>query len=502
MSPGEKLFFKRNFAGPTPGGKPLYIKLFNAIASQKQYDEEAIIEKFKPVINKKNIASQKHYLHQQICEAVINIDNRKNEGYEIYKQILLIRIYRKKSMYKEAHTIWKKAVQKARAHESYAELNLLKTEFEKMIFLSSADTRLDDLHAIFKNNLINYAVYADLITLRDIYTEITLLKRKTHFDLDDKLLARLLELERLVNNINTDPGKKSFWFRHYHNMSKATLMYLQHNTRLSFTLLKEVWTDWKNNPDFITKHAEFYIELMYMINYAGILEGDYEFVLHTFSHPVNQLIKEPAQKANFEVVKFLALNKIYNKTARYDEVEKLMQVIKIDYKQWEQVLNADLKKTVNISIGIASFVLEQYNDALFYIKRGISYFREGTREEQTAVANILLLLTCYCINNSKLFDAQYRATYNYFYKRKIKQPFETALVQCLHRTFYMKDIKSKADEYHKALSVFERNKDNVIQQINFSIFNYYGWLVSRAERIPYRQYVERNVKKYGTVPAL
>ena len=502
MTPREKLFFKRNFTAPAPAGKPVYIQLFNAIAAQKEYDEEAIIKKLKPAINKKNIPFQKYYLHQQICEAIINIDNRNNEGFEIYKQILLIRIYRKKGMYEEAHAIWKKAVQKARANESYAELNLLKTEFEKMILFSSANTPFDDLHAIFKDNLIKYSVYADLITLRDIYTEVILLKRKAHFDLDDELSVRIIELQKLVNAIKPDPGKKSFWFRHYHTMSKATLLYLQNETRPSFTLLEEVWTDWKNNPDFITKQAEFYIELMYMINYAGILEGEYEYVLQTFNHPVNQLIKEPAHKANFEIVKFLAFNKIYNKTARFDEVEKLNRHMKIRYRQWEPVLNADLNKTVNLSLGIGSFVMEQYDDALYYIKRGISYFKEGTREEHTAVANILLLLTCYCINNSRLFDAQYRATYNYFYKRKKKQPFETALVQCLHRSFYMKDTKSKTEEYRKALAVFEKNKDNVVQQMTFNIFNYHGWLVSQAERIPYRHYVERKVKRPGSVPAL
>jgi hypothetical protein len=165
------------------------------------------------------------------------------------------------------------------------------------------------------------------------------------------------------------------------------------------------------------------------------------------------------------------------------------------------VLNADLNRTTNLSLGIGSFVLEQYDDALFYIKRGITYFKDGTRDEHTAVANILLLLTAYCINNPVLFDAQYRATYQYFHKRKKKQPFETALVQCLHRTFYMKEIKGKVAEYQKALAVFEANKDNVVQQLMLAIFNYYGWLESRAERISYRQYVERKVKKHSLMPA-
>ena len=144
---------------------------------------------------------------------------------------------------------------------------------------------------------------------------------------------------------------------------------------------------------------------------------------------------------------------------------------------------------------LLNFVLEQYNDALYFTKRGITYFKNGTREEHSAVASILLLLITYSLDNSRLFDSQYRATSTYCYKRKKKHPFETALVQCLHRTFYMTDNKQKIKEYQKALEVFDANKDDVVQKMTLSIFNYTGWLVSKVQRISYRQFVEKKVLK-------
>ncbi|HEX4876033.1 MAG TPA: hypothetical protein VFV31_05130, partial [Chitinophagaceae bacterium] len=269
LTPAEKLYFKRNFAGNIQGESPIYLQLFDAIASQKLYNEETILKKFSPAINRKNIAFQKHYLQQQVAEAIAQYDNRHNEGHEIYKQILLIRAFRKKGLLEEAHTIWKKAVKKARSTEAFALLNLLKTEFEKMVLFSSGATSYDDLHTLFKGNLITYDVYADMITLRDIYTEILLLKRKAHFDLEEELSDRINELYEKVMAFNSAYGKRSFWFRHYYTMSKATLLYLKNENNASFILLQEIWNDWKNNPDFISKDGEFYVELLYMINYAG-----------------------------------------------------------------------------------------------------------------------------------------------------------------------------------------------------------------------------------------
>ena len=69
-------------------------------------------------------------------------------------------------------------------------------------------------------------------------------------------------------------------------------------------MLQDVLSDWKKNSGFIRTHGEYYIELMYMINYAGILNGSYKYVTDAFSGPMNDMIGEPVQRANFEAIKY------------------------------------------------------------------------------------------------------------------------------------------------------------------------------------------------------
>ncbi|MBI5372744.1 MAG: hypothetical protein HZA79_12045 [Sphingobacteriales bacterium] len=499
LDSNEKLFFKRNFAPCVSPGQRLYIRLFDAIAAQKEYDEAAILKKFQPGLNKKNIAYQKHYLHRQICEALVQYDGRKNPGHDIYASIQLIRIYRKKGLYAEAFALWKKAVEKARTAEAFALLNLLKTEFEKMIIFSHTHSGYDELLSLFKKNAITYSEYAELITLRDVYTETLLLKRKTHLGQDDLLRERISSLMEKVNRADTVNHGHSFWYRHYYFMSKATLLYLENDMAGSLGILQELFADWKKNKRFLATHGEFYIELLYMINYAGILNGSYAVVTAIFNDELNHEIRDKTQRAYFEAIKYLALNKIYNKTAAYDEVQKLLVFMKSKYKLWEPVLNEELNSTVTLSLGIGCFVLEQYDDALYFIKRATTYFREATREEHASVAQLLLLLIRYNLNNPRLFDAQYRATYQYFYKKKKKAPFEQALVQCLHRAYYMKDNRMIRDEFRKTLELLAPTQEQVSQQRTFAIFNFPGWLNSKIQRITYRQYVEKKVKSGTTL---
>ena len=491
----EKTYFKRNFVFKKPNTKQLYLKLFDAIAKQKVYDESAIIKKFSPAITKKNIAFQKHYLQNIVGEAISQYDSRNSISHELYNQILLIRVLRKRGLIDGANALWKKTVTKARASEMYPILTMLITEFEKMILSGSSETQYEDLHSVFKGRTISYNEYAEMITLRDTYTEVLLLKRKSHFDIDDDLKERIIFLLEVVNKTNIKKHVRSFWFRHYYRLSKVTLLYLMNDIKNAMPLLKEATIDWENNTQFIKKDGEFYIELLYMINQVGILHGDYQFVINSFNNPINDYIDDPLQRANFEAIKYLALNKVYNKTAKYNDVKKLVQYMKTRYRHWESLLNPDLNRTVNFSLGIACFVLEDYNDALYFVKRGNTYFKDGTREEHSAVAHILLLLITFSMDNDRLFETEYRATYTYFYKRKKKHPFETALVQCLKRSFYLTDKQAKIKEYEKALKVFEENKDDAVQQITFSIFNYPGWLISKVEGIDYTNYVMKKVKE-------
>jgi tetratricopeptide (TPR) repeat protein len=428
--------------------------------------------------------------------------SRNNVYQEIYKQVQLIRVYRKKGLLEEAHNTWKKALKKARLTESFALLSLLKTEFEKMVLISSADISYDELHRLYLQNIMTYADYADMVALRDMYAEIVLLKRKSHFDIDHSVHERTIALLQTINSYEKAAGSGSFWFRHYYYMSKATLLYLLNDPAAAAELLKKVHVLWQKNKKFILINGEHYLELLYMISYTGVSSGQYDFVTTVFEDEANNHIEDMVQRANFEAIRFVSYNRVYNKTAKYDQAKKLLAKIKPEYPGWAPLLNTDMNKTVTLSLGIGSFVLEQYDDALFFTKKAIDYFKEGTREEHTVISQVLLLLTVYCMDSPRLFGAQYKNAYNFFHRRQTKSPCETALIQCLNRTFYMTDRKAKLNEYRKVLAITNQYSADPVQKNIFSIFNYPGWLQSRIMRITYRQFVEQKVKAENLHPVL
>jgi hypothetical protein len=495
MNRNEKLFFKRKGTGVTGFKNPLYIELFDAIAGQKTYDEAGILKKLTPKINKKNIAFQKHYLHNQLNNCLIEYSNRNNIEQEIYRNIQLIRINRGKGLLNEALTLWKKTMSKAREVEIFSMIQLLKKEFEKLILFSSVQVKYDDLHALFNSNIMSYNEYAEMITLRDLYTEILMLKRKAHFDFDDEFKKGIGLLKEKIEKSTSGLKSQSFWYRHYTRMCHATLRYLLYDNASSLTLLQEEVKDWWENKNFMETDSEHYIELLYMVNYTGVKQGSYSYVEFVFNHKINDLLIDEVHKANFEAVKYLALNKVYHKTARYGEVAKLVKNMKEKYTKWEPFLNAELNRTVCFSVGISCFVLDNFNESLQFIKRGVTYFKDGTREEQYIFANLFLLLIHYNINNTKLFDAQYKSTYAYFYRKGKTNSFEKTLMHCFHDTFYLTSFKEKSKLFQKAVDELDVNRESDVQNQTLGIFNFHGWLLSKIQRIPYKEYVQKKYYK-------
>ena len=89
--------------------------------------------------------------------------------------------------------------------------------------------------------------------------------------------------------------------------------------------------DWWQHKNFIETDTEHYIELLYMVNYVGVMQGAYDYVELVFNDKVNGQIGDEVQQAHFEAIKYLALNKVYNKTARYGEVAKLVGNMKTKF---------------------------------------------------------------------------------------------------------------------------------------------------------------------------
>ncbi len=495
MTAQEKLFFRRDYAKgyAEAGNEPLYVKMFDIINKQTSYDEAKLLKQLSPALNTKNISYTKNYLYEQLCDSMLYLCNHEDTNARIFQQLSLVRIFRDKGLYKAALKIWEHAIKEANKYELHPLIQLLKEEYRRMQLYSNPKASQKELMADYEADSISVEEYTQLLQLQDIHFHTLLLRRKTHFRQtkeDKNAIASILQHPLLQQE---GGNATSFWYKHYYRMSMATLLYLQNKPdayQYAYTNIHA----WQHNEHFVAYDCENYTEVLYIFYYTAILAKDYQHIIDVMQHSANKLIRGATHKAYFETIRHLALNRVYNKLADYEKVGVLTKVMKDHIAGWEQYINTDLQRTLRLSLGISCFVLQDYENAFFYVKNATLLFNDDTRPEHYSFAHLFLLLICFEQKDDYMFDLQYKSTYSYFYRQEKPLPFEKAILQALHKTYHTKsfrDLQANFKELQDSLAI---TATDPVQQIVFSMFNVPVWIDSKLHRIAYKDWVKKKVE--------
>lgn len=490
----EKLFFRRDFSRSTGNGQePLYLQLFDLLNKQQEYDEVKLIQQLSPALNAKNISYTKNYLTEQLFKALLVLHAAKDIDAGLYQQLSLVRILRNKNLHKMALKIWQSSLKQARRYENYAMIQLLKEEYRKLQLYYNPKATQQDLLNDYDEAIISVEEYAKLLQMQELHFQALLLRRKAHFRQtkeDQGTIKNILQQSILDAPI----VNRSFLYKHYYHMTKATLHYLQHNAE-SYVHAYVNIHNWQAEPDRIGYDPENYIEVLYVFYYTAVLAKDYQHVIDVMEHPANKRINGASHIAYFEAIKHLALNRIYNKLADYYKVEALVKGMKKMMPQWEQYVNEDIQRTLNLSLGIACFVLRDYDDAYHYIKNALLLFDNNSRTEHYSFAHLFLLVICFEKKDNYLFELQYKSTYSYFYRHETPLPFEKAIIHALNKAYHTGNFKGLQQQFNQLSDTLKLTGNDPVQQQVFTIFNFPVWIESKLNRVPYKEWVVRKVKE-------
>ncbi|HTO15481.1 MAG TPA: hypothetical protein VLZ83_06905 [Edaphocola sp.] len=488
----EKRYFKRDFL-KTRGMEvlPLFVQLFDVLVKQEDYDEDEILKLLSPNLTKSNLSYTKNYLFEQLCNALVIIEQQLESDARLNRELNLIRAFRRKGLYLHALKIWKKAISYARDLEKYPHVLLLKEEYRKLQLYHNPKVKQSELQQEYDSGKIFMDEISNLFELQELQFKALLMRRRAHFNLNEK---DKLELEKFINapSLQEKPKSPSFLMQHYFLNVKSILSYLKGMDEC-YDLAYENIIAWHNNDKYISTFPEDYIEVLYIFYYASILAKRYEHIEAVFNYPGNHALSDISHNSYFETLKFLALNRIYNIQGDYNKVSEILKTVKQNIEEWNKYVNIELIRTLYLSSGIASFALEDFEDAYYFIKQGLFLFNDQTRKEQFSFSYIFLLFICFEMKNPYMFEQQYKATYTYFYKSRKPLPFEKKILQALVKASVTNNRTDQKIIFQELFKSLEKSKSNSTQQLFFNFFNIPAWLESKIHRVPYKDWI-RNIQ--------
>lgn len=427
LTKAEKIFFKRFSKRHVIGDYNKYIKLFNEIEKQKQYDESRTINSFKNdrFVNQLHVA--KNYLFNSILKALSDFHSEKATIYIIAENIRKIRILVDKNLIKSALKLIKKTKQLAYDNYHY-ELLYQVYEIESFVtarkYTKYSQTELETINFRKQETLKKLGVIS---AYKSINQKLNLLTSKWSYSKENNSLQEVKNIlnKKIVKN-EKYAAEYSSKFELYNIKSKAYRFLLDDERSLLYR--KKAVDLMEQYPEIIEKYPERYVARIYdLINFAlGTETGvSKKFPIEEYFEKMKNFMKLVINSAKNTDTKALSWHYYYLMQIGYHYTKlnqaafiKTMEEVKSNIDIYKENLRTKYLLDIYYYCAISYFEFGMYNDSLKWLINFMNHKKAPDYEEVYHTMMIFSIILHYELGNYDLCEALINNTKRYYKKRQ------------------------------------------------------------------------------------
>ena len=480
MSKAEKRYFK--LSSSFQGGNKSYLRLFDVIEKQKEYDEERIRKKFSGEAFAQKLSSYKHYLFNLILETLsANVIN-KTEYNRIRHRINLARVMygrvRGERVLKELNSLEETA-------EDNEELELLyEIYYLKMNYFSSQyrekDGR-DNLKKIYEQMSDNMQKHQNLSGYRQLMHEVIFLHTDIatlRTDEERKLWKEKFSTPLLkdINNALSDKARLIFYEANY------IQHYKRYDLEKAYHCLMEQIKIVEKKP-LLRRLSTLFNKCECEILLKRFPEAR-QTLLHLKSSKMNQ-INYDSLVCMYELQLYISMGDFAKTKTVFEEYEKA---------QGYSIHSTP--SSIKLSILFLGAVMHFGNNNLSGAKKLLTAIFNDNEIAQTTDVNqytsrIMYLIVLYELGDLEYLSHRVLSVYRYLVKHKRVYAIENILLAFLRREIKANEpgnnmntkLKQLRMEMEKAIS------ENPSEKIMFEYFDFISWIDSKIQKRSFSEFM-------------
>ncbi|HYG50335.1 MAG TPA: hypothetical protein VD905_05500 [Flavobacteriales bacterium] len=483
LSKSEKRFFK--LSSSLQAGEKNYIRLFDAIEEQEEYDEERIKQKFKGETFIQHFPSEKNHLYKQILKALRNFHAENSINNILRIEIKNIEILYKKALYKECAKFVGRAKKMALEHEKFYylfelinwEKQLLEEEYETGGF----DKDLDDLisqetECIQKlRNLAEYHM---------IYSRVNYVIRKGGFARNDSERKIVNELENyhLIKGKNTALSSRAASICYY---IKGVCNAFNRNYDEALVNFKKVKDIIDHKEHLKIDLAQRYVRTLSLILTCYIELQDYEKAYQVIEE-IKSLNEEDGftdtnTQLRIQTTVFISTLQICNKTGNHEKGAALIpEIIKLLDKNAAKI---NKEQVIEFYVNIAGvyFINNDYKEALYWLNKVLNDNEKMLRRDLYNFARIFNLIIHYELGNNDLLEYVIKSTARQLTKDDNDYAPEELVIKHLRKLIKFNNEKSRFDTYKDMKNDFDHMFNTNQEKVLLDYFDINAWVESKIK---------------------
>jgi len=495
LSRSEKRYFKIFSTRHNIGDQNNYLKLFDEIEKQKDYNEKDIQEKFKEEKFIKQLPRIKNYLYEIILRSLDSYYSEDTADSKLKKLLHYASILHRKRLYKQCKKSLNKAKEIAYRFEKFHKvLEVLKWERKLIISKPYSKKIVKELNSLLDEEKKLMEIINNINHFSDLYYHLITQQKKGSARREDEIsIYEDIIKDKLLQN---EDNIKSITARIFYYYLKSSYAFAKGNFKETYNFAKKLKDIMEENPDQINEEPNKYLSALN--NYITIcfLTNKYDELVESFNKLSIISDDLPFNTTEDIVVKIfthsynLGLNTYINR-GEFNKGIQIVTDIEEGLEKFEGKLGEADLLVLYYNLAYLYIGAEQYNNALTWINKVLNYPDKELREDLHSFSRILNLIIHFELGNQDLLVHAVRSTYRYLLKNKRLNKFEESILDFLKKS-------NKIDNNEKFRSYFEELMVEItklsydpFERQALDYFDFIAWLESKLNETSFADIIKK-----------
>ena len=499
LSKSEKRYFSLYASRHTLGEKNNYLKLFEAIDKQYQYDEEAIIKQFKKEAFVKKFSIAKARLYDTLLDSLDAFHANSSIDAQLKKDLHCAEILYKKALYDQCWKLListKKTATRFERHSALLEISLWE---KKLIETENYAGKSDDaIVHILKEDELNSEKIRNFNEYWNIKSRFFMILNKQGKVRND---AELAKFKKIIDNTLLKGEDKA--------LSRETKYLFYHIYSAYYFGIGSYEESYKNlvknvaliesNPDIFKEEPNIYFSVLTNTIYVGSQLKKFDEVfaqlkkLRATWQELENGKNEDLEMKLFSTAMSIELS-IYLLTGEFEKAIELAPKI-------EAKLNADAGKFTKLriasfclNIAAAYFGAEKYSAALKWINKLLNGVSIDESQDLHCYGQILSLIIHIELKHDDFIPHAFKSTHRYLSSRNRVYKFENVFLDFIGKILKTKNREEQTKYYKELKTALAELEKDPFEKTVFENFDFIAWVDSKIKRVSFREIVEQKIK--------
>ncbi len=495
LSSHEKRYFKLYASRHTIGDENNYVRLFDAIDAQEEYDEPSLLKQFKKeaFINQFSIAKAR--LYNAILRSLDAYHADSSVNSQLKRQLHFAEILFRKTLYGQCSRVLQSAKKLAQKYEKYSsllEISRMEKELIEKNYYSGKDE--EHLQVILNEDL-------DILEKMKNHSEFWTIKSNFFQWMNKKGQAKnqreLGKFKKIIDNTllkNEDKALSTETkYLYYHIYSAYHFAIGQYSK--SYEKLKQNAELIEKNVLIFRDEPNIYFSLLTNLIYVAI---QLKKIPEAFNYleKLKEIPKTLDTKKNedLEVRLFSSASSIelttYILLADFEKAEKLIPLIEKGLTRHNGKFSKVREGLFYLNIAVVYFAQDKLNLALKWVNKILNSHEIAESEDIFCIAQLLNMVIHIELKNESHIPYVFRSTSRFLAKRDRLNRFESTFLDFIQRLMKNTGKDSQKKEYIRLKEQLNDIVNDPLERSALEYFDFISWAESKIHRRAYKSIVE------------